>query len=73
MSGVGISNATRLEGVRVHPAGIGLALGNPYGTTTKGVMLRAAYDAAGPKGDDVLAMASIEECTRGGKAVHQGR
>lgn len=38
--------------------GIGLALGNPYGTTTKGVMLRAAYDAAGPKGDDVLAMAS---------------
>lgn len=37
---------------------IDVALKNPYGTATKGAMLRGAYDAAGAGGDDVLKMAS---------------
>jgi hypothetical protein len=38
--------------------GLGVVLANPYGTVTKGAMLRTAYDAAGTSGKDVLAMAS---------------
>lgn len=38
--------------------GLGVVLENPYGTATKGVMLRTAFEAAGAGGADVLSMAS---------------
>lgn len=42
----------------VNELGLNVVLENPYGTVTKGVMLRTAFDIAGKGGADILSMAA---------------
>lgn len=42
----------------VKELGLNVVLENPYGTVTKGTMLRTAFNAAGRRGDDMLSMAA---------------
>lgn len=42
----------------IEELGLIVALENPYGTVTKGTLLRTAYNAAGKRGDTMLSMAA---------------